>query len=73
MDGHNKWHVERRIDMSMILSALFVVCSVFGWGFSMNVHINSLAKDIQETRAYVFKLEDRLKENMYKLEERLTP
>ncbi len=61
------WKVEKRIDLSMILSALIVVAGIFSWGISVittqaevNQKLLSVEKDIQETRTYLFKVEERL-------------
>ncbi len=63
----NKWHIEKRIDLSMILSAAIVVGGGFWWASDVNskfaaglTKIESVEKDIQETRNYVFKVEERL-------------
>lgn len=61
------WKLEKRIDLSMILSAVIVVAGIFLWASDLNVsvaktnqRILSVEKDIQETRNYIFKLEERL-------------
>ena len=66
MDNNN-WHLEKRIDLSMILSALIIVMGVFFWASGVNsqlasrsVQIESLKKDIQENRNYILRIEERL-------------
>lgn len=61
------WKLEKRIDLSMILSAIIVVAGIFVWAGDVNVAIAevhqkilSIEKDIQETRNYIYRLEKRL-------------
>ena len=63
----NDWKVEKRLDLSMILSAVIVVAGIFVWASDLNrtlaetnQKVIAIEKDIHETRTYLYKLEERM-------------
>ena len=67
MTENKGWHVEKRIDLSMILSAVIVVAGGFIWASDVNTKfaaasakIEAVEKDIQETRERIGRMETRL-------------
>ncbi len=55
-----RWHIDRRIDLTSILTTILIVGSAVAWGFALDSKIVQTAQQVDYLEANQKRLEERL-------------